>query len=198
MNTHAVSSDAGAFGDDYFSQIARAASLVSRDALRSAAELLIATHHRGSLVFTCGNGGSAAIANHSVTDHCKLVQTDTGLAPRVVSLSSTVEIMTAISNDLSYAEVFEYQLRSLAKPQDTLLVISSSGDSENVVRAARWAKDNQVNVIGLTGFAGGRVAGLADVNLHVESNNYGVVEDVHQSVSHILAQFIHASHAAGD
>ena len=74
-----------------------------------------------------------------------------------------------------------------------LISISSSGDSENVVRACQWAKENGVSVIAMTGFAGGRSAALADVNLHVVGDNYGVVEDTHQSLMHILAQFIRLS-----
>jgi phosphoheptose isomerase len=118
------------------------------------------------------------------------VQTDTDLTPRVISLSTTVEMITAIANDISYDEVFVYQLRSLARPGDALITISASGDSENVVRAAAWARDNGIPVIAMTGFSGGRSAAIADVNLHVAADNYGVVEDVHQSLMHILAQHI--------
>ena len=146
------------------------------------------------MVYSCGNGGSAAIANHLVCDHCKAVQSDTGLRPRIYSLSATIEIMTAVSNDLSYDEVFVYQLRSLARPGDVLVAISSGGDSENIVRAVTWAKENGIPVIAMTGFFGGRSAALADVNLHVAAHNYGVIEDVHQSLMHILAQYIRQAH----
>ena len=139
------------------------------------------------MVYSCGNGGSAAIANHLVCDHCKLVRTDTALIPRIYSLSTTVEVITAIGNDLSYDEIFVYQLRALAKPGDALITISSSGDSENIVRAALWAKENGLPVISMTGFSGGRSADIADVNLHVAADNYGVIEDVHQSLMHLLA-----------
>ena len=99
-------------------------------------------------------------------------------------------MITAIANDLDYGEVFAYQLKSFARPGDVLITISSSGDSENVVRAVQWARDNGVRTIALTGFTGGRTAKLAEVNLHVEADNYGVIEDVHQSLMHVLAQFI--------
>jgi D-sedoheptulose 7-phosphate isomerase len=153
-----------------------------------------AFYRSGGTVYACGNGGSAAISNHLVCDHCKLVQTDTTLTPRVVSLSATVEMITAIANDISYDEIFVYQLRSMAKPGDALITISSSGNSENVVRAACWAKTNGIPVISMTGFSGGRTAELADVNLHVNANNYGVIEDVHQSLMHVLAQYIRLAH----
>lgn len=186
--------DAGRYVDAYFAQIATAAATVDRKRLEQAVQILTKIYTAGGMVYSCGNGGSAAIANHLVCDHLKLVQTDTDLTPRVVSLSTTVEMITAIANDISYDEVFVYQLRTLAKPGDALITISSSGDSENIVRAATWAKENGLPVISMTGFSGGRSAKIADANLHVTADNYGVIEDVHQSLMHILAQYVRQAH----
>ena len=183
------SSIAGFF-DAYSEQIALAMASVPRSALAAAEALLDEALEADAHVYACGNGGSAAISNHLVCDHVKGIQTDTNLKPRVHSLSATVEMLTAIANDISYAEVFAYQLRTLARPDDVLITISSSGDSENVVRAMQWARDNGVRTIAMTGFTGGRTAKLAEVSLHVEASNYGVVEDIHQSLMHVLAQFI--------
>ena len=180
----------GAFADDYFEHLAGAAASVDRAALTEAAAVLKRTYVAGGTVFACGNGGSGAISNHLHCDHLKGVQTDTALKPKVVSLSATIETITAIANDISYDEVFVYQLRTLAEPGDALITISSSGNSENVVRACQWAKDNGVATTVMTGFAGGRSRAIADISLHVDADNYGVIEDVHQSLMHILAQFI--------
>ena len=78
----------------------------------------------------------------------------------------------------------------MADAGDVLITISSSGDSENIVRAVQWAKSNECSVISMTGFDGGRSSKIADINLHVDSDNYGVIEDTHQILMHILAQFI--------
>jgi len=186
--------DIGGYADEYFSQIGQAAASVDRDQLRRAAGILTNVYKQGGMVYSCGNGGSAAIANHLVCDHCKLVRSDTDLQSRIYSLSSTIEIITAIGNDYSYDEIFLYQLRALAKPGDALISISSSGNSENIVRAVSWAVENKIPVIALTGFSGGRSSELADVNLHVSADNYGVIEDIHQSIMHLLAQFIRQAH----
>lgn len=178
------------FFDAYAGQLAAAAASVSREALDATQRLLGEAIGRDAHVFACGNGGSAAISNHLVCDHARGVSADTGLRPRVHSLSATVEILTAIANDVDYAEVFAHQLRLLARPGDVLVTISSSGNSENVVRAIAWAKANGMTTIAMTGFNGGRSASLADVNLHVSADNYGVVEDLHQSLMHVLAQYI--------
>ena len=187
-------SDANGYVDAYFSQVSEAAASVDRAKVEQAAAILTKAFTAGSMIYSCGNGGSAAIANHLVCDHCKLVQTDTDLTPRIVSLSTTVEMITAIGNDISYDEIFSYQLGSLAVPNDVLITISSSGDSENIVRAAQLAKKIGMPVISMTGFSGGRSAEIADVNLHVTADNYGVIEDVHQSLMHLLAQYVRQSH----
>jgi D-sedoheptulose 7-phosphate isomerase len=180
----------GDFIDAYADQTARAFASIDREKMAAAADCLNTAYQSGQIVCVCGNGGSAAISNHFHCDHLKGVQTDTSIKPRVVSLSATVETLTAIANDISYDEVFSYQLKTMAKPGDVLITVSSSGDSENVVQAATWAKQNDVKVISFTGLSGGRTATLADINLHVEGDNYGVIEDTHQSIMHILAQYI--------
>ena len=187
-------SDAGDYANAYFSEVAKAAASIDKDKLNQAVQLLTRIYTAGGMLFSCGNGGSAAIANHLVCDHCKLVRTDTNLLSRIVSLSSTIEMITAIGNDISYDEIFSYQLQTLAKPGDALITISSSGDSENIIRAALWAKENEIPVISMTGFTGGRSAKIADINLHVTADNYGVIEDTHQSLMHILAQYVRQAH----
>ena len=180
----------GDYADAYFEKCKAAHASVDKGKLEEARKLLAAAYEGGASVYACGNGGSASISNHLACDHSKGAQTDTDLRPKVVSLATNMEIITAIANDISFDDIFVYQLKTLAEPGDVLLTISSSGDSENVVRAAQWAKDNGLDVISFTGFSGGRTAKLAKVNLHVEGDNYGVVEDTHQGLMHVLAQYI--------
>lgn len=181
---------AASFADAYYERLATATASIDRDKLAAAADILEDTYRRKHTLFVCGNGGSAATAGTFVCDHTKLVQTDTDLTARVVSLVENISMVTAISNDFSYDDVFVYQLQTLAGAGDALLTISASGDSENVVRAAKWARDNDLPVVAFTGFGGGRTAEIAQVNLHVDADNYGVIEDTHQSLMHILAQYI--------
>lgn len=184
--------------EDYSKQLAIAARSVDPSALDAAQQLLSETFARDGQIFCCGNGGSAAISNHLVCDHVKGVCTDTGLLPRVHSLSANVEILTAIANDISYDEIFAWQVSRLARSGDLLITISSSGDSENIVQAIQWAKNNQVRTIAMTGFLGGRSAKMADVSVHVSADNYGIIEDLHQSIMHVLAQYIRQIHMPSD
>ena len=181
------------FSKDYFLGIAAASAAISPEALDLAASILGDLYTRGSTLYVCGNGGSATISDSFVCDHTKLIATGTRIVPRVVSLSSNVAMLSAIANDISYDDVFSYQLGALARPRDALLVVSASGNSENVVRAAKLARERAMDVIAITGFSGGRVAEFATCHIHVPADNYGVVEDICQSLMHILAQFIRQS-----
>lgn len=186
------------YATDYFDNLQKAYQTIDFKKLGEAAALLVDCYRRGGKVFTCGNGGSAAISNHFVCDHMKGIRAETCLKPRVVSLSSNIETITAIANDSSYDDIFIHQLSSLAQDGDVLLTISSSGDSPNIVNAIEWAKENQVKVIAISGFSGGRSRKISDVSLHVDADNYGIVEDSHQSLMHILAQFIRQSEMADE
>jgi D-sedoheptulose 7-phosphate isomerase len=191
---HVAYSNVVLYGDDYFAEVIRAAGSIVRARLEEAAERLLRAYREGRTVFVCGNGGSASISEHLACDHLKGAQTDTSLRPRVVSLSSNLALVTAIANDIGFDDVFVYQLRSLAERGDVLITISSSGDSENVVQAVQWARANGVETIAMTGFSGGRSGELAETHLHVEADNYGVIEDVHQSIMHILSQYLRLTH----
>jgi phosphoheptose isomerase len=184
---------AGDFFDAYAEESARGARSVDPSALEAAAAILTGAYSRGSRVFCCGNGGSAAIANHLLCDHVKGIRTGTDLTPRVVSLSASVELLTAISNDIAFADVFAYQLQAQASPGDVLIAISSSGRSPNIVRALTWARRHGMATIALTGFDGGDARAVADVSVHVDVANYGIVEDLHHTIMHVLAQYIRQS-----
>jgi len=188
-----VYSSAGAYIAGYRDEMARAWASLDLAAFDRAAATLDAAIRARRMIYACGNGGSAAISGHLLCDFLKGIQTDTKLLPRVVSLASHLELITAIANDISYEEVFAYQLRAMAAPGDVLITISSSGNSENVVRAIDWAKQNGVATIAMTGFTGGRSGKLADIELHVAAENYGITEDIHQSLMHALAQYLRQS-----
>jgi len=189
---------ASAYFDTYAEEIAQAAKSADRAALDRAAAILVEAYARGRRVFSCGNGGSAAIANHLQCDHIKNVRASTDLAPRVQSLCANVELLTAIANDIAYDNIFAYQLQSLSEPGDVLIAVSSSGRSANIVGALAWARDHGLRTIALTGFTGGDARTLADVTIHVEAANYGIVEDLHQAIMHALAQFIRQSRMSAE
>jgi len=189
---------AGSYFDAYADEMARAAKTIEAVAFDRAAAILAEAYARGARMFSCGNGGSASIANHMQCDHLKGIRNQTDLAPQVLSLSTNVELLTAIANDLGYENTFVYQLQSQARPGDVLIAVSSSGGSPNIMRALSWARDHGLRTIAITGFGGGEARTTAEVAIHVDSTNYGVVEDLHQSVMHALAQYIRQSRMTAD
>ena len=176
--------------DGYKQEYTRAMESVDASLLQVVVDLFEKTYIQGSKAIVCGNGGSASIANHMVGDHGKIIQTDTNITARVISLCSNTEIMTAVANDISYDQIFSYPLRSLGSPGDVLLTISGSGESKNIINAILVAKELNMKVVCFTGFSGGKSAQLADINLHVNSENYGVVEDIHQALMQIISQYV--------
>lgn len=176
---------------EYVHHLQKAANSMDPKTLHQATELIQKAIENRRSIFVAGNGGSAAIANHLHCDFLKGISTQTPLLPKVVSLASTVPTITAISNDLSYDEVFAYQLERLMEKEDLLIVISSSGNSKNILRALEVAKSKgKQNTIAFTGFSGGEASQLAQVSIHYPIHNYGIVEDLHQMTMHVIAQFL--------
>ena len=189
---------AASYFDAYAEELSRAAKSIEPAGLERAAAILTEAYLRGARMFSCGNGGSASIANHMQCDHVKGIRTATDLSPHVLSLSTNVELLTAIANDTGYENIFVYQLQSQSGPGDVLLAVSSSGRSANIVRALTWARDQGLRTIAVTGFDGGAARAVAEVSIHVDCTNYGIVEDLHQAIMHALAQYIRQSRMSAD
>ena len=141
-------------------------------------------------LFVCGNGGSAALANHFACDHQKILFETKKIKPEIISLSSNTALITAIANDNSYDQIFVDQLKQTGNKKDILFTISSSGNSKNVVNALKYANQNGLITISLTGFNGGVSKKISKHNVHVDCSNYGIVEAVHHSIMNIISQFI--------
>ena len=140
--------------------------------------------------FSCGNGGSAATAEHLSCDFSKGSCTNTNLNFKVFSLNSNVALMTAIANDISYDDVFSYQLNRYGKANDVLLAFSVSGTSKNIIKCTKIAKKKKIKIISFTGFNGGTLKKLSNYNINFPSNNFGIVEDCHLTIMHFISQYI--------
>jgi phosphoheptose isomerase len=186
-------SSAAAYLDGYTDEMSRAMKTIEGVSFDRAAKVLSEAYLRNARMFSCGNGGSASIANHMQCDHIKGIQAGTDLRPRVLSLSANMEFLTAVANDLGYENVFVYQLQAQADPGDVLIAVSSAGRSANIVRALEWARDNGLRTIAITGFDGGTARTMAEISIHVDCANYGIVEDLHQAIMHALAQYVRQS-----
>ena len=160
--------------------------------IENVAHLIIEKSKEGKTVYIAGNGGSATTASHFAADLAHSAFVNHRPLVRAVSLSENVALLTALGNDRGYEEVFSYQLETHMTEGDILIVISASGNSPNIVRAVRTAKQIGAVSIGLVGFDGGELATLCDyvIAVYTVKGEYGPVEDLHLFLDHMLSSYI--------
>jgi len=177
---------------DYLERLSRSLATIPRREIAELGEILYRTYHIGASVFIVGNGGSASTASHMAADLAKNTIGPHMTRFRVMSLNDNVSLLTALANDNGYENVFREQLVNLIKPSDVLIAISASGNSANVLTAIEYAKSRQAQTVGLLGFNGGRAIELVDRPILVKSEDYGVIEDAHLVLNHILVEHFRA------
>ena len=174
---------------DYAAALQHALLTVDSKQIEAAQAALMDLSQAGKRVYVVGNGGSAAIADHLCCDWTKGTHCAGHSAIRTQSFSSNVALYSAIANDYGFENVFSTQVEFFGEAGDILVAISSSGNSQNILSAAKAARERGMTVIGLSGFSGGKLVEASDIALHVNIDNYGIVEDAHQALMHIIAQF---------
>jgi D-sedoheptulose 7-phosphate isomerase len=174
------------FIDRYLDELEVVVHHISRDAIRAVVDALIETWSERRTIFLIGNGGSAATASHMMNDLNKFTIVPGMPRFRAIALTDNVPLMTAVANDLDYAEVFVEPLKNLLQPGDLLIAMSASGNSPNVVRAVEYAQANEARVIGFCGQPGGQLAQLADLKIIIPSDRIGHQEDGHLILNHVI------------
>jgi len=175
--------------ESYLEKLRAAVDDLPRDRLAQLGEMLYRAYRNEKQVFTLGNGGSASTASHMAADIGKNTIGPNMRRFRVLSLNDNTAMLTALANDLGYEHVFREQLQNLIRPGDLLIAISGSGNSANVLNAIRYAQAQCAQVAGILGFGGGEAAAVVDLPIVVPSDHYGVVEDVHLIINHIIVDY---------
>ncbi|HEV7369536.1 MAG TPA: D-sedoheptulose 7-phosphate isomerase [Arenibaculum sp.] len=167
-----------------FRRLAAEASSVAR-----AADLLVGALRGGGKVMFCGNGGSAADAQHLAAELMgRFLRDRAPLA--AVALTVDTSALTAIGNDYSFDEVFARQIRGLGRPGDALVAISTSGNSANVLEALAVARAAGIATVGLTGASGGRMAELCDLCIRVPAARTDRIQEMHIAVGHLICGLV--------
>lgn len=159
------------------------------DQILRIAETVIEALREGGTVYFCGNGGSAADAQHMASELVGQFEQDRAAIP-AAALTTDTSLLTAVSNDYGFPYVFERQVDGLMNSKDVLVAISTSGTSENVVRAARAAREKNCSVVGFTGASGGDLASICDETLTVPSDQTAHVQEGHLLAGHILCGIV--------
>ncbi len=178
---------------DYTERLSIALQTVDPQQLSEAYDKLKSAYLSRRDVYVCGNGGSLTMSDHFVCDHGKGTYYDADFHPKIQALTSGATI-TAIANDIGYDDVFSVQIDMKGSQDDILVAISASGNSPNIIKALAKAKKKGLITIAFVGFDGGKAKEIADIVIHVAENNYGIIEDAHQSIMHILAQGMREEH----
>jgi D-sedoheptulose 7-phosphate isomerase len=171
---------------DYIKREIEILKNLDTDAINSAMQLLRAALEAEKNIYIFGNGGSAATASHFTNDFNKGISEFTNKKFRFICLNDNVATIMAIANDISYDEIFRFQLRGRLKEGDLIIAISGSGNSPNVINAVSFAKEAGNTVIGLTGYNGGKLKPLSDVSLHVPIDDMQITEDIHMVFDHLM------------
>jgi D-sedoheptulose 7-phosphate isomerase len=183
--------DPVAFADAYLNYVQVVLKRIETKEVGRFIETLLDARARGATVFFIGNGGSAATASHFANDLC--IGTNDYERPfRALALTDNVAVMTAISNDFGYEDIFSRQLRALGKRGDVLVAISASGNSPNLLKAFECARDCGIKSIALTAFDGGKMKAVADEGVHVPTDpkEYGPAEDAHMVLDHLVGAYL--------
>ena len=181
------------FSKKYFNYLSEIQKNINLNELDKFAEEFLHAREERNTIFVAGNGGSAATATTMANDigFDIIKKTGTDKPFRVFALTDNSSVITAISNDVGYENIFINQLKIHYRKGDKLVVISASGNSKNVVLAANWVKSMGGKVIGLLGFDGGALRKICDISILIPSapGDYGPVEDMHLMVNHLLAHW---------
>ena len=164
------------------------------DDIVEAAARITASFRAGGTLLICGNGGSAADAQHLATEFVSTLTLDHPRpAMRAIALTTDTSLLTAIGNDFGIDGIFERQVEALGRPGDVLLGISTSGNSPNVLRAAERAAAMGLTVLALTGSSGGKLAPLAGVAIRIPSEVTAHIQEAHLATEQLLALIVERS-----
>jgi D-sedoheptulose 7-phosphate isomerase len=173
--------------DVYLDEVQAAIGAISRESVRQIVDALEAVWATEATTYLIGNGGSASTASHMMNDLSKFTVVPGKTRFRAIALTDNVPLITALANDVEFADIFVEPLRSLARRGDALIAISGSGNSSNVIRAVEYALRYGILTIGLCGSPGGRLAAIADLSVVVPAKRIGQQEDGHLILNHTIA-----------
>ena len=176
--------------EKYCSLLHNALLGIDKNKLKTLKTMLCEAAEQSRHVFILGNGGSCASASHWVCDMGKGINVDGKPRMRIMALADNTAILTAVGNDISYADVFAYQLRNFADKDDLVIILSASGNSPNLIRALEYTKSIGCHNISIVGDFNGAVIPLSELAIVIPSQNYGIIEDTHTIINHALSQYI--------
>lgn len=185
------SSNFKTYAESYLNYLKDILDKINLEEVDNFVNILNEARNQEASVFFIGNGGSAATASHFAND-IAIGTNDYVLPYKAVSLTDNNAIITAIGNDHGYDQIFIRQLKIFGKPNDVLVGISASGNSQNIINAFNYATEIEMHTIAITAFDGGKMKDISKNNIHIptEINEYGPAEDVHMILDHLVSNYL--------
>ncbi len=177
--------------DDYIKAEIEVLNSLDRTKLSMALQKLTEALEEERDIYIFGNGGSSATASHFANDFNKGVSESLEKKFRFHCLNDNVPTVMAIANDIGFEEVFRFQLLNIVKKDDIVMAISGSGNSKNVINAVSYAKERGAYIIGITGYDGGQLMKMSDLNLHANVNSMQITEDIHMMFDHLMMSVLY-------
>lgn len=177
--------------DEYYEKLKEAIDKIDRTEIEKAIVTLKNARDNNHYIFIMGNGGSASTASHFAGDFNKGLSLNREKRFRFVCLNDNAATVLSLANDVAYEAIFVEQLKNFLSDGDVVIGISGSGNSKNVVNAVEYAKDRGNTVIGLSGYDGGKLKDLSDIQLHVPVDDMQIVEDLHMVFDHLMMSILY-------
>lgn len=171
---------------NYYKLVLDTLSNLNLDEINKAMCAIDDAYERGGIIYICGNGGSASTASHFTNDFNKGISEYTNKKYKFLCLNDNIPTMLAVANDISYDDIFSFQLDGRITNNDLLIAISGSGNSKNIIKAVEIAHKNGARVVAISGFKGGKLRQIADFHMHADIENMMVSEDVHMTFCHMM------------
>lgn len=176
---------------EYYTREIKVINNLNLDELNEAMNIIYETYKNNGTIYICGNGGSAGTASHFQNDFNKGISEYVDQKFNFCCLNDNYATVMAIANDIGYEEVFRFQLINKLHKNDLFIGISGSGNSQNVINAAEYAKECGVKVLALTGYKGGKLKKIADYNMHVAEEDMQIDEDIHLTFDHMMMKIFY-------
>ena len=189
------------FITDYFGELKKIFDDIKWKDIQEISDIIYKAYLNERTIFILGNGGSASTASHFACDLGKgtlsRVYDSSEKRFRVVSLTDNAATISAYANDLSFDDIFIQQLRNLVRKGDVVIAITGSGNSKNVVKAVKYARESGAITVGMLGFDGGKVKRFLDKYVIVPSSHYGRIEDLHVILEHLITDHLRTKIKSG-
>lgn len=178
------------FFSDYAKSLATVLAVADWANVLKLSEMILQARNSGGRIFLCGNGGSAANAVHIANDLVYAVAERTGAGVDAISLSANTAVLTCLGNDVGYEKIYSEQLAVSGRAGDVLIVLSGSGNSQNVINAIHAAQKQDMRTVAILGFDGGLCKQIVELPIHFNINDMQIVEDLQLTVGHMVMKWL--------